>query len=593
MSEGLRAAKRAGQHRERVMKKVGLWVVVAVIALLILTGVGVHRWFNPPSPAAQLFFNGTVLTMDPQRPVADAMLVRHGEIVALGEAEVLRKQVSRDVMVVDLEGGTLMPGFIEAHGHFPGEGLSAVAVDANSPPIGDLHSIDTLLERLGLLAQRRSEGALLAYGFDHTAITEQRYPTRSELDSVSETRPIVVMHRSGHFGVVNSAALSSMGIKEEVTDPAGGFYGRDETGRLNGLLAETAFNPVRSKALALASMDTLKVVSRASHIYLSRGITFAQNGLAGPAAIRALEPALQFGLIPLRLSVWPNAEAEQQRQSGKLDIPEGDRIHLGPVKLVSDGALQGYSGFLSAPYYSLPDDYPEDYLGFPTLSQQALNDQVQQFHCQGRQVAVHANGDAAIEQSLNAIAAARSACPQARVQPVLIHAQMATPEQLERMVALDVIPSFYNIHVYYWGDRHRDIFLGPERARRISPLAQAAQAGLRFTLHADSPGVPFEPLQLVWNAVERKTASGALLGPEQAVDVERALQAVTVDAAKQLGVADQVGQLRPGMRADLVWMDRDPREAISDWREIQVLGTWVGGVRRYPSGEAERPRSAM
>ena len=304
------------------MKKAGLWVVVVVIALLILTAVGVHRWFNPPAPAAQLFFNGTVLTMDPQQPVADAMLVKHGEIVALGEAEVLRQQVSRDVMVIDLEGGTLMPGFIEAHGYFPGEGLSAVAVDANSPPIGDLHSIDTLLERLSLLAQRRSEGVLLAYGFDHTAIGEQRYPTRSELDSVSETRPIVVMHRSGRFGVVNSAALSSMGIKEDVTDPTGGFYGRDETGRLNGLLAEAAFYPVRSKALTLASMDLLKVLSRASHIYLSRGITFAQNGLADPAAIRALEPALQFGLIPLRLSLWPNTEAEQQRQSGKLDIPE-------------------------------------------------------------------------------------------------------------------------------------------------------------------------------------------------------------------------------------------------------------------------------
>ena len=575
------------------MKKAGLWVVVVVIALLILTAVGVHRWFNPPAPAAQLFFNGTVLTMDPQQPVADAMLVKHGEIVALGEAEVLRQQVSRDVMVIDLEGGTLMPGFIEAHGYFPGEGLSAVAVDANSPPIGDLHSIDTLLERLGLLAQRRSEGGLLAYGFDHTAIGEQRYPTRSELDSVSETRPIVVMHRSGHFGVVNSAALSSMGIKEDVTDPTGGFYGRDETGRLNGLLAEAAFYPVRSKALALASMDLLKVLSRASHIYLSRGITFAQNGLADPAAIRALEPALQFGLIPLRLSLWPNTEAEQQRQSGKLDIPEGDRIHLGPVKLVSEGSLQGYSGFFGSPYYSLPDDSPEDDLGGGALSQQALNDQVQQFHCQGRQVAVHANGHASIDQSLNAIAGARSACPQVRVRPVLIHVQMATPEQLQRMVVLDVIPSFFNVDMSYWGDRHQDIFPGQEPARQVSPLAQAAQAGLRFTLHADSPMVPFEPLQLVWNAVERKTASGALLGPAQAVGVERALQAVTVDAAKQLGVADQVGQLRPGMRADLVWMDRDPREAIGDWREIQVLGTWVGGVRRYPSGQAERPRSAM
>ena len=569
------------------MKKTGLWVLVVIVALIVLAVAGVHRWFNPPAPAAQLFFNGTVLTMDPQQPVVDAMLVKRGEIVALGEVEALRQQVSRDVSVIDLDGGTVMPGFIEAHGHFPGEGLSAVAVDANSPPIGDLYSIDTLLERLRLLAQRRPDGMLLAYGFDDTTIGEQRYPTRAELDSVSKTRPIMVMHISGHLGVVNSAALESMGIKEDVEDPPGGFYGRDETGRLNGLLAETAFNPVRSQALELAPLDGLRVLSRASHIYLSRGITFAQNGLADPAAVRALKPALQFGLIPLRLSVWPSADAEQQRLAGDLAIVQGDRVHLGPVKLVSDGSLQGYTGFLSEPYYTLPADYPPDYLGFPTLSQEALIDQVKQFHCQGRQVAVHANGDAAIDMSLNAIAGARAACPQVQVQPVLIHAQMATPAQLQRMVSLDVIPSFFNTHVYYWGDRHRDAFLGPERARRISPLAQAEQAGLRFTLHADSPVVPFEPLQLVWNAVERKTASGALLGPEQAVDVERALQAVTVDAARQLGVADQVGQLRTGMRADLVWLDRDPREAIGDWASIQVLGTWVGGVRRYPDGQAD------
>ena len=190
---------------------------------------------------------------------------------------------------------------------------------------------------------------------------------------MSKTRPIMVMHISGHLGVVNSAALESMGIKEDVEDPPGGFYGRDESGRLNGLLAETAFNPVRSQALKLAPMDGFKVLSRASHIYLSRGITFAQNGLADPAAIRALKPALQFGLIPLRLSVWPNAESEKLRQAGDISIPQGERSHLGPVKLVGDGSLQGYTGFLGAPYYTLPEDYPTDYLGFSTRSQAALS----------------------------------------------------------------------------------------------------------------------------------------------------------------------------------------------------------------------------
>ena len=564
-----------------------LWGLLILMALVVGLVTGLHRWLNPPPPPAELFVNGTILTMDPARPEAPAMLVKRGEIVALGDADALRDQVSRDVRVVDLQGGLLMPGFIEAHGHFPGEGLSAVAVDANSPPIGDLHSIDTLLERLRMLAKRRPEGPLLAYGFDDITISEQRYPTRAELDTVSDTRPVMVMHISGHLGVLNSAGFQAMDIGETVQDPPGGFYGRDSEGRLNGLLAETAFKPVRTRMLALSATDGLRVVRRAAHHYLSRGITFAQNGLADLKTLKAMKPALEFGVIPLRLSVWPDEKAEAARQAGDFVLPDNERVHLGPVKLVSDGSLQGYTGFLSEPYYTVPEDYPPDYLGFPALSQTQLTEQVGRFHCRDRQVAIHANGDAAISMSLAAVAAARQQCPQVDQSPVLIHAQMATTEQLARMQALDVIPSFFNNHVYYWGDRHRDIFLGPERAQRISPLAEAADQGLRFTLHADSPVVPFYPLQLVWNAVYRQTAAGASLGQDQAVSVERALQAVTVDAARQLGVADRVGQLRAGMRADLVWLDRDPRESIADWESIQVKGTWVDGVRRYPDGIAE------
>ena len=569
------------------MKKIWFIGAVSLLALLAAGVAGVHRWFNPPPPPVQLFTNGTIMTMDPGNPQVDAMLVKRGEIVALGDSDALRDQVSRDVRVVDLQGGMLMPGFIEAHGHFPGEGLSAVAVDANSPPIGDLDSIATLLERLRTLAQRRPDGTLMAFGFDDTTVSDQRYPTRAELDTVSDSRPIMVMHISGHLGVVNTAALKAMSITENVQDPPGGYYGRDSEGRLNGLLAETAFNPVRANLLKLSAMDGYRVMRRASRLYLSRGITFAQNGLADTTTIKALVPALRFGLIPLRLSVWPDAAAEQARQDGQWTLPEGERVHLGSVKLVSDGSLQGYTGFLNDPYFSVPEGHPPEYLGFPNQSPQQLSEQVVQFHCAGRQTAIHANGDAAISMSLDAVAAARQQCPDVTVQPVLIHAQMATGEQLTRMQALDVIPSFFNSHVYYWGDRHRDIFLGPERAARISPLAEAADAGLRFTLHADSPVVPFQPLQLVWNATQRRTASGAILGPEQAIAVERALQAVTVDAASQLGVADRVGQLRLGMRADLVWLDRDPREFIGDWSSIQVRGTWVDGVRRYPERIAE------
>ncbi|EKF73774.1 hypothetical protein A11A3_11858 [Alcanivorax hongdengensis A-11-3] len=562
--------------------------VLVLAALLTVVAGGVYRWFNPPAPPAQLFVNGTVMTMDPSRPRASAMLVRRDTIVALGDEATLRRQVSHDVRVIDLKGGVLMPGFIEAHGHFPGEGLAAVAVDANSPPIGDLYGIKDLLERLKMLAQKRPQGWLLAYGFDDTRVGEQRFPTRQELDTVSRDQPILVTHISGHLGVVNSAALTLLGLDDNSQDPPGGYYGRDADGHLNGLLAESAFAPVREQALALSAMDGLKVLNKASQLYLSRGITFAQNGLATPTMLRHLRPALNIGMLPLRLDIWPDAEAEHQLESGALSLPWSKKVIKGPVKLVSDGSIQGYTAFLSQPYYRLPPEYPPGYVGFPAMDTSALAAQVTEFHCKGRRVAVHANGDAAIAMTLDAVAAARRACPQIKADTVLVHAQMATPAQLDRMVALEVTPTFFNTHVYYWGDRHRDLFLGPQRAARISPLAQAQKRGLRFTLHADSPVVPFLPLQLVWNAVYRRTSGGELLGPQEAIGVQRALQAVTIDAARQLGVDGWTGSLVPGKKADLVWLDRDPREFLQGWQSIQVLGTWVNGVLRYPQGQEAR-----
>ncbi|MDX1803323.1 MAG: amidohydrolase family protein [Alcanivorax sp.] len=567
------------------MLKKGVWGVAALVLLLALVVLVTYRWLNPPPPAAQLFINGTIITMDSDHPQATAMLVRRGDIIALGDAKTLKAQASRDVRLIDLQGGVLMPGFIEANGHFPGEGLSAVAVDANSPPLGDLYSIEDLLSRLRMLAQKRPGGWLLAYGFDNTSVGEKRYPTREELDSISDSRPILVMHSSGHQGVANSAALRAMGITDRTADPQGGHYGHDAQGHLNGQLVASAFDPFREAALKFSALDGIQVLRKAAQIYLSRGITFAQNSRVTPAMIGNLRPALELGVVPLRLMLWPTAQAEQLRHRGRLPFPVSSRLYLGAVKLVSDGSIQGYTAFLNEPYYQLPDDYPENYVGFPATAEAKLADQVKTFHCQGRQVAIDANGDAAIDRALDAIAAARQACPAVTVQPVLVHALMATDQQLDRMAALHVIPSFGNAHVYYWGDRHRHVFLGPKRAGRISPLASAAARGLPFTLHADSPVVPFQPLQLAWNAVYRYTASGEQLGPDQAIGVQRALRALTLDVAKQLGVADQVGSLQPGKRADLVWLDRDPRQFLKAWNTIQVRGTWVGGVRRFPAGQ--------
>jgi hypothetical protein len=193
-------------------------------------------------------------------------------------------------------------------------------------------------------------------------------------------------------------------------------------------------------------------------------------------------------------------------------------------------------------------------------------------------VAIHANGDAAIDDALDAIEAAQAGDPELDARPVIIHAQMTRPDQLERMKRLRVIPSFFVLHTYYWGDRHRERFLGPERAARISPTHTAQQLGVRFTLHCDTPVVPLDPLRLVWAAVNRRTTSGQELGPEERIDVTAALRAVTIDAAFQHFEEDSKGSLEPGKLADLVILGRSPlAEPPESLASIPVLETVVGG----------------
>ncbi len=200
------------------------------------------------------------------------------------------------------------------------------------------------------------------------------------------------------------------------------------------------------------------------------------------------------------------------------------------------------------------------------------------YRAAGLQVAIHANGDAAIDDALDAIEAAQLGDPELDARPIIVHAQMTRPDQLDRMKKLRVIPSFFVLHTYYWGDRHRERFLGPERAARISPTHTAQEKGVRFTLHCDTPVVPLDPLRLVWAAVNRRTTSGQELGPEERIDVTSALRAVTIDAAFQGFEEDSKGSLEPGKLADLVILGRSPlAENPADLAAIPVLETIIGG----------------
>ena len=531
-----------------------------------------------------VYVGAPVLTVDGEDRIVEALGIEGDRIVAVGTEAEVRAWAGGGARVRELRGGAIVPGFIDAHGHFPGDGVWATVANLNPPPIGDLETMEELVERMRAQADGTAAGDwVLGMGYDDTLLREGRHPTRADLDRASSEHPVAAIHISGHLAVANSRALELMGLDRDSPDPKGGVLRRDpETGELDGVLEESAMEPLQQHVANPGALDGLRIVREAVRRYVAQGVTTAQSGYTAAGLMRSLPWLSRFGLIPIRLVLWPGMEAldealETERPFGTYD-PEWVRI--GAVKLVADGSIQGYTGYLSEPYHVPPGDDP-GYRGYPRIPRDELIERATRYHQAGWQLAIHGNGDASIDDILDALDAAFAESPNPDARPIIIHAQMARDDQLDRMRTLGAIPSFFSLHTYYWGDRHRDRFMGPARAARMSPAATALAKGVRFTMHCDAPVVPMEPLRLVWAAVNRESSSGQPIGPAERIAPLQALRAVTIDAAHQHFEENRKGSLEVGKLADFVVLSRSPLEDPGRIDEIRVLETFVGGKRVY------------
>ena len=564
------------------------WKTLGVVLLALVVGLGVLVRIAtrvPAPPQHQVFINGNVLTMDAQNTVAEAVATRGEWIEAVGSTDEIMATVTDNTEVIDLRGRTLLPGFVDAHGHFPGSGMNEVAADLNSPPIGTITDMAGVLAALKAETARRDPGQwVTGFGYDDTLLAEKRHPTRAELDSVSTEHPVYAMHISGHMLVANSVALELAGIDASTPDPEGGVIGRREGSmEPNGLLEETARMPLVLLSQDMSAWEGYRLFKAATVDYLKKGVTTAQSGGTTPGLASALSIFSRLGVVPQRLVVFPfHDEFGDALLNGEYDPDDynTDRLKMGAVKIVGDGSIQGYTGYLSQPYH-VPYHGDADYRGYPTLTREQMFERVLELHKAGYQLAIHGNGDASIQDILDAFEAAQSEYPVVDPRLILIHSQMARQDQVARMKDLGVTPSFFTAHTWYWGDRHRDIFMGPERARSISPHKWAQDYGVRFSSHLDTPVVPMEPLQAVWSQVHRITHGGEVLGPEQRIGVMDALRAVTIDAAWQVFEEDRVGSIEPGKLADLVVLSGSPLDDPMNMRDLRVDRTVIGGATLY------------
>ncbi|RBW52539.1 amidohydrolase [Ruegeria sp. A3M17] len=528
-----------------------------------------------------LFFNGTILTMDAQNSSPEAVLTEGHRIKDVGTEADLRACMPADTQERNLQGRTLMPAFIDPHGHFPDPGfIRLFRVDLSSPPLGDCRTMAQALDRLREKASATPEGEwIMGVSIDNTSILEGRMPTRAELDKVSQRHPIWVIHASGHNGTANSLALEKRGVTRHTPDPDGGRFGRDpETGALTGLIEGlSAMGEMGDTDFLIDRERFWQGFDACRDEYLTHGVTYAQNAWTSQTMLDhfASLPADQDPGIDIELLPVGRLEPELSTQWIGTNWPGNPHFTLGPRKLFTDGAFQLQTAYLSVPYFKPAD--PEHPRGMTYTSQEQLDADVSKLHSRGLQIHCHCNGDAGAEMFIDAVEKVLRAYPRADHRHTIIHGQALRDDQLERMAQLGLTVSFFPAHVYFWGERHYDTFLGPERSERISPAASAERFGVRYTIHNDASVTPTRPIHLAHCAVNRKTSSGRVLGEDQKISVLSALRAQTIDAAWQVFKEDRRGSIETGKIADFVVLSRNPLHDPNRLNDTQVLETIRAG----------------
>lgn len=531
-----------------------------------------------PSLAEELLLSGgPIVTMAKDTPeTVEAILVRDGKIVATGSMLTVKKSATQKAEMIDLKGRTLLPGFIDAHGHMGYVGQNAAMAQLQPPPVAGVTNIAELQAVLRNYKRPAEMPLLIGNGYDDSQLAERRHPTRADLDAVSETVPILIFHVSGHFASMNSAMLKLVGYSSETPNPSGGVIRREVDGKTpNGVLEETAVYPVL-KLMAPKSMEAnIAPLIMGARIYAANGITTGQDGRVMPEAWAALDAAGQQNRLPIDVVALLSFDREWPTDiRARIGKPYAGHLRIGGVKLVLDGSPQGRTAWLKDPVPIPPDGQKDGYAGYPAIDLKLFNDRLADAAKNNWQVFAHVNGDQAAQALIDGV---RANGLSGR-RTIAIHNQVVQLDQLKAMKDLDIQPSYFANHTYYWGDWHRDVALGVKRAEFISPQATAWALGLRPTAHNDSPVVPPDILRLVWSSVNRRTQSGDILGPMERISPYRALQQVTINAAWQIGEDGDKGSIEPGKRADLVLLDGNPLSVDpGDIHKIHVVATIKDG----------------
>jgi predicted amidohydrolase YtcJ len=520
--------------------------------------------------------NGQIITMDPRRRVVDAVAALDGKIIAVGSKPEVKRLIGPMTEVVDLDGRACTPGLVNTHDHFLEHGISsAFVVDIRYPKARSIKEIAELVENR---AKESPKGQwVLAHVWDETLLEEKRFPTRYDLDSVSQDNPVYIK-RVFQMGVANSKALELAGITKDTPDPEFGVIEKDENSEPTGLLRGRA-TPLVTDVIKWSPEDKLQAIRQACMDYHSVGFTTVIEPGLMAENIEAYRESRRIGELTHRVQIqvgFLRSLEETQWAVDNYAVGGDDILRITGLKMAVDGGV----GPRTALFYDGYKDRPDVY-GNQMISQEELNKMVELGHRNGFQIAIHAIGDKAIDISMDAYEYAQKKSPRPDPRHQIVHCYFPTEKAKKHLVDLGVMVNTQTPFFYFLGESFLEA-LGEERCRECMPVKTISELGIPVGISHDATVTQPLPNIGLYASVTRKTIKGNTLGAKESVDNETALSFYTTSAAKHCYMEDKVGSIEVGKYADLAVWNFNPSEVeperLKDWR---CLMTFVEGKKVY------------
>jgi predicted amidohydrolase YtcJ len=544
---------------------------------------------QPPHAGDVIYTARLIRTANPSQPTATAIAIRDGKVLSVGTLEDCQQW---GITAIDrqFEGKVLTAGFVEAHSHIMSGMYSTIPYvgwfGRHMPDgswVDGVKSTDELVQRIASIAATTEPGQpIVVSGFDPIYLDTERLSCH-HLDEATTQHPVFVFHASGHLATVNSFILQKYSIEAGHPAPGVGF---DKNGQPNGELREPAAMALARDEFRLIGqvVFSLETIGHFANAMRNAGITTAADlGNNFHAKDESLEEVLnatridsfhvRVASVP-RILGSPSAMHEFVEKVQEARTKTHDKMHIPVVKMVLDGSIQGFTAVVNWPGYFTGEDH-----GLFLLPPEQVVDYLRPFHQAGIGIHCHCNGSTTSGVFIDAIEVLLREHAWLDHRHTITHAQLITQAQMRKAKNLGMSANFFVNHMWFWGEQHRDITIGPDRAAAMNPCGTADRIGLQYAFHSDSPVTPANQLHTMWAAVNRATPHGDVVGPSERIGVDRAFHAATIDGAYQLHMDHLVGSLEVGKYADMTVLEQDPYEVDAmAIRDVQVWGTILGGV---------------